>query len=174
MPVASLGSSVLRWLDRQEVERGQQSKARGRFGFAVQEAEPARWSRLSRSLHAPLPTASTPQPFPEVPVIKVRRAGSGLALSVLVDEEEASGCGGPGRWLTRSGAKYKVRSTSPSSWRFVLGVWETEEEEKCMQSLVRCGPCSLVTDQIRRVKFQETLGGIRVGRMSVRKVRMEP
>jgi hypothetical protein len=43
-------------------------------------------------------------------------------------EEGRSGCGGPGRCLTRQGVEYKVRPTSPSFGLLMLGVLETETD----------------------------------------------
>ena len=57
-------------------------------------------------------------------LLKVRRAAPGQLFSVR--EEEQSECDGP-EGLTRKGAKYTVRSTSPLR-RFVLGFLETESE----------------------------------------------
>ena len=74
--------------------------------------------------------------------------------------------------------EHKVRSTSPSSWRLVLGIVETETDRG------RSGVCRTPfeveqtarrRDQIRSVKFQgvtSACSAIGAGSMAMRRVRM--
>jgi hypothetical protein len=113
------------------------------------------------------------------PLLRLGGLRTGSALSMLSDEEEGSGCGGPGRCLTRNGVGAQKSARHPT----LLGVlcWASRRQRQTLGGAVLAGPPfrggadGPKTDQIRSVNFQgvtNACSAIGAGSMAMLKVSM--
>ena len=138
---------------------------------------PSAWSRPSLSVGGTsLHGLQASQPFPLVPVIKVRRAAPRELLRAH-GEEEGSGRGGAQKVFDSQ----RAGGYSPLDFPLFGGLrwasWRRSEtgEEQCMQSLVRGGARGLATDQMGRDEIPGNAWRCNQSREDVdRKVRTEP